>query len=191
MPQLIELETDRLRLRQWTLADRAPFAQINADPRVMEYFPEPLTRAASDALAARFQALLQERGWGFWAVEHKASGELAGFVGLNIPSAALPFSPCVEIAWRLAAHHWGRGLATEAAREALRVGFEILELPAIVSFTALGNTRSRAVMARLGMREAGTFEHPHVPEGSPLRRHCLYRLGRDEHSRSTCHQARS
>ncbi len=185
MTQPIELETDRLRLRQWTLADRAPFAALNSDPRVMEYLSEPLTRAASDAMADRCQAILQERGWGFWAVEHKGTGEFAGFVGLHIPSATLPFSPCVEIGWRLAAHHWGKGLATEAATEALRAGFEMLGLPAIVSFTALGNARSRAVMQRLGMREAGTFEHPHVPEGSPLRLHCLYRLGRDEYFHDT------
>ena len=188
MPQPIELETERLRLRQWTLADRAPFALLNSDPRVMEYLSEPLTRAASDAMADRCEALLQERGWGFWAAEYKATGEFAGFVGLHVPSPALPFSPCVEIGWRLAVHHWGRGLATEAAREALRAGFELLGLTSIVSFTALGNVRSRAVMVRLGMREAGTFEHPHVPEGSPLRPHCLYRLGRDEYLHGIAHQ---
>ena len=189
MPELIELETERLRLRQWTPADRAPFAALNADPRVMEFLSEPLTRVASDAMADRCQALLQERGWGFWVVECKASGQFAGFVGLHVPSAALPFSPCVEIGWRLAAQHWGKGLATEAAREALRVGFERLGLSEIVSFTALGNARSRAVMGRLGMREAGTFEHPHLPEGSPLRPHCLYRLGRDAYLHETSHPA--
>jgi RimJ/RimL family protein N-acetyltransferase len=187
MTQLLELETDRLRLRQWTLADRAPFAVLNSDPRVMEYLSEPLTRAASDALAERCQSLLQEKGWGLWAVEHKATGEFAGFVGLHTPPAALPFSPCVEIGWRLAANHWGRGLATEAAREALRAGFEVLGLPSIVSFTALGNVRSRAVMERLGMREAGTFGHPHVAEGSPLRMHCLYRLERDAYLHEASH----
>jgi RimJ/RimL family protein N-acetyltransferase len=117
MTQLIELETARLRLRQWTPADRAPLASLNADRRVMEHLSEPLTREASDALADRFQALLEERGWGFWVTEDRASGQFAGFVGLHIPSAALPFSPCVEIGWRLAAHYWGRGLATEAARK--------------------------------------------------------------------------
>jgi RimJ/RimL family protein N-acetyltransferase len=187
MTQLMELETDRLRLRQWMPADRTPFALLNSDARVMEYLSEPLTRAASDALADRCQSFLEERGWGLWAVEDKATGEFAGFVGLHIPPATLPFSPCVEIGWRLAVHHWGRGLATEAAREALRAGFEVLRLPSIVSFTALGNIRSRAVMGRLGMREAGTFEHPHVAEGSPLRMHCLYRLERAEYLHEASH----
>lgn len=182
MADLIEVETERLRLRQWKLADREPFAALNADPRVMEFFPSPLTRAESDAMAGRCQLLIEERGWGFWAAECKASREFVGFVGLHVPSAELPFSPCVEVDWRLAFQHWGKGFASEAAREALRVGFHLLRLKEIVSFTAVGNRRSRAVMERLGMRETGTFEHPQVPEGLGLRLHCLYRLVHETHT---------
>lgn len=147
----------------------------------MAYFPARLARAESDAIAARCEALIRERGWGFWAAELKASRAFIGFVGLNSPAADLPFSPCVEVGWRLAFSHWGKGLASEAARGALRVGFESLGLNEIVSFTAVGNFRSRAVMERLGMFESGTFEHPHLPEGSSLRLHCLYRLPRAHH----------
>ncbi len=179
MAELIEVETKRLRLRQWNLADREPFAVLNADPRVMEFFPAPLARAESDAMADRCQLLIEERGWGFWAAESKATREFIGFVGLHIPSAELPFSPCVEIGWRLAFQHWGKGFASEAAKEALRVGFELLGLKEIVSFATVGNFRSRAVMERLGMQESGTFEHPQVPEGSGLRQHCLYRLSHE------------
>jgi len=107
----IEFQTTRLLLRQWTPADRAPFATMNADPRVMRHFPALLSRAESDAMADRCQALIEERGWGFWAVELKASGAFIGFVGLHTPSATLPFSPCVEIGWRLAADYWGQGSA--------------------------------------------------------------------------------
>ena len=181
MPHPIELQTERLCLRQWVPADREPFAALNSDPRVMEYLSEPLTRAASDAVADRCESLIRERGWGFWAAEHRATRELVGFVGLHTPSLALPFAPCVEIGWRLAAHQWGKGLATEGAKAVLRAGFELLELQEIVSFTALGNVRSRAVMERLGMRLAGTFDHPHVPDGSPLQLHCLYRLRREQY----------
>ena len=178
---MIEHETERLLLRQWCASDREPFAALNADPRVMEYFPALLDRAASDAMADRCQALIDKRGWGLWAVETRDSHAFIGFVGLHIPTAALPFNPCVEIGWRLAHSHWGRGLATEAAQAALRVGFEVLRLPEIVSFTARSNLRSRAVMAKLGMIDAGeAFEHPSVPLGSPLRRHCLYRLSRGQ-----------
>lgn len=178
MAKPIELLTERLRLRQWNDADYAPFAALNADPRVMEFFPAPLTRSESDAMAERCRSLIEERGWGFWAAESKATHQFIGFVGLHIPSAELPFSPCVEVGWRLAFEYWGRGLATEAARAALKFGFEGLGLPEIVSFTAIGNARSRAVMERLGMRESGTFEHPQVPAGNALRPHCLYRLSR-------------
>lgn len=178
MTRSITLETERLVLRQWRPSDREPFAAMGADPRVMEHFPALLTRAQSDVLADRCEALIQERGWGFWAAELKASHEFIGFVGLHTPSPELPFSPCVEIGWRLSVAHWGQGLASEAARAALHFGFTSLALEEIVSFTALHNAKSRAVMQRLGMRDAGTFEHPHVPEGSALRLHRLYRLPR-------------
>ncbi|MGB5557939.1 MAG: GNAT family N-acetyltransferase [Paracoccaceae bacterium] len=181
MAELIEFDTERLRLRQWCAADHEPFAVLNADPKVMELYPAPLDRAESDSMADRCQALIAERGWGFWAVETKSKNEFIGFVGLHTPAPELPLSPCVEVGWRLAAQHWGQGFATEAARGALRVGFERLELPEIVSFTSVINLRSRAVMERLGMREAeNTFEHPNVPVGSVLRKHCLYRLSRGQ-----------
>jgi len=181
MSQIIEFETDRLRLRQWLPADREPFAALNADPNVMEFFPAILDRAASDAIADRCESLIAERGWGFWAAEEKESGQFIGFVGLHTPSPELPFSPCVEIGWRLATRYWNKGFATEAARGALRVGFELLRLKEIVSFTAVRNLRSRAVMEKLGMAEApGTFEHPHLAEGHALRLHCLYRLSREQ-----------
>lgn len=180
LPSPLEIDTPRLRMRQWRAADRAPFAALNADPRVMEHFPSTLDRAASDAIAERCETLIAERGWGFWAVERRDSGDFIGFVGLNVPTAALPFAPCVEIGWRLAHAAWGQGLASEAARAALTTGFETLGLAEIVSFTALSNRRSQAVMERLGMRRTSEdFDHPVLPEGHPLRRHCLYRLNAD------------
>lgn len=149
---------------------------MNSDPEVMRYFPAPLSREESDAMADRISGLIAERGWGFFALELKTEKRFIGFTGLHTPFAKLPFGPCVEIGWRLARDQWGRGLATEAAREALRFGFGDLKVPEIVSFTAVGNARSRAVMERLGMRRDGDFDHPDLPEGNPLRRHALYRL---------------
>ena len=181
----VELETPRLRLRQWRDTDRAPFAALNADPEVMEFFPAPIDRAASDASIDRWQEQFAQHGWSNWAVELTDSGCFIGFVGLSVPRRVLPFSPCVEIGWRLARAFWGQGYATEAARAALRFGFDQLDLSEIVSFTAVGNARSRAVMERIGMRDAREdFEHPGVPEGHALRRHCLYRLGRQEWTRT-------
>jgi len=172
-------ETERLRLRQWLPLDFAPFAALNADARVAEHLPGPLSRAESDALTLRLQALIEERSWGFWALELKASGELIGFVGLGSVPAGLPSSPGVEVAWRLAPRFWGRGYATEAARVALGVGFTDLGLDEVLAYTAIRNERSRAVMLRLGMVEAQpTFSHPALPEAHPVREHCLYRLSR-------------
>jgi RimJ/RimL family protein N-acetyltransferase len=147
----------------------------------MEFFPATLDHAASNALADRCEAFIAERVWGPWAAEIKRSNQFIGFVGLHVPAPELPFSPCVEIAWRLAFQHWGKGFASEAARGALRVGFELLNLSEIVSFTTVLNLRSRAVMERLGMQETkDVFEHPDVPAGNPLRLHCLYRLSREQ-----------
>jgi len=181
MNELIEFNTARLRLRQWRDADRVPFADLNADRQVMQYFPARLSRAESDAMADRCQALITERGWGLWAVETRSGREFIGFVGLHVPAAPLPFCPCVEVGWRLATRFWGQGFATEAARTALGVGFGQLGLDEIVSYTSILNLRSRAVMQRLGMTESEeTFEHPVVPEGHALREHCLYRLTRSQ-----------
>jgi RimJ/RimL family protein N-acetyltransferase len=177
----IEFRTERLYLRQWQPGDREPFAQLNADPRVMECFPNLLDRATSDALADRIEANIRDRGWGLWAVELQATQEFIGFVGLNVPAVELPCSPCVEIGWRLAFPYWGKGYATEAAKGALRIGFEVLHLDEIVSFTALPNRRSQAVMERLGMRKMSeTFLHPSLPGGHPLAEHILYTLSRSE-----------
>lgn len=177
----MEIETPRLLLRQWRKADFAPFAALNADPKAMKYFPAPLSLAESDAMAERCQALIAARGWGLWAVEARHAGSFIGFVGLNSPAYELPFSPCIEIGWRLAFDHWGQGYASEAARAVLHAGFERLRLAEIVSFTALGNLRSQAVMRRIGMHETpDRFDHPRIPAGHPLRRHCLYRISLEQ-----------
>lgn len=173
----IEVETARLRLRTWRDSDRAPYAALNADPRVMAHFPALIPREASDASVDAFIAGFAERGWSNWAVERRDTGEFIGFTGLTIPKRHFAFSPCVEVGWRLAHAHWGFGFASEAALASLTVGFERIGLDEIVSMTALSNTRSQAVMRRIGLVDAGfIFEHPGVPEGHALRPHCLYRL---------------
>ena len=178
LPHPVELETPRLELRQWRDEDQPAFAAMNADPRVMEHFVAPLTRAESDALVERSRDAIDRRGWGLWALERRADGELLGFVGLTYVRDELPFAPAVEVGWRLAAHAWGAGYATEAARAALAFGFDTLGLARIVAFTAATNMRSMAVMKRLGMTQIGTFDHPAVPAGHRIRPHVLYELAR-------------
>lgn len=177
---LIEIRTPRLLMRQWRPEDRVPFAAMNADPRVMEYFPAPLDRTGSDKLAERCEEGIAANGWGLWALELPAGGEFIGFTGLCIPAATLPFSPCIEIGWRLAAEHHGFGYATEAAGAALQAAFTTLNLDEIVSFTSLLNQKSRAVMCKIGMRSAGNFGHPRVAPDSPLHEHCLFKITREE-----------
>jgi RimJ/RimL family protein N-acetyltransferase len=179
MVEPIELETERLRMRVWRDADRAPFAAMNADPEVMRHFPETLDAARSNASVDGWLAQFAAQGWSNWALERRADGTFLGFVGLSVPRRSFPFSPCVEVGWRLARAHWHRGYATEAARAALRAGFERIGLDRIVSFTTLANAASRAVMVRIGLVDTGRdFDHPAIPEGHPQRRHCLYAIER-------------
>jgi len=174
------LTTARLTLRQWREADLVPFAALHADPVAMQFMPRCLSRAESDDFARRLQGQLAARGFGPWAVEHRAGGEFLGCVGLAAPGFEAHFTPCTEIAWRLAREHWGCGYATEAARACLQFAFQTLALPEVVSFTALDNLRSQAVMRRLGMRQDGEFEHPRLPPGHRLRSHVLYRIARGD-----------
>jgi RimJ/RimL family protein N-acetyltransferase len=174
------LETERLLLRQWRDEDYDRFAQINADPRVMDYFPEPLSRIDSDAMADRCRELIGERGWGLWAVELKLNGDFIGILGLNQPQNRLPCSPCTEIGWRLAYQYWGKGYATEAGLRALGFAFDTLLLDEVVAFTTLANLRSRAVMQRLGMVDTHrNFKHPSVAPDHPLAEHVLYSMASD------------
>jgi len=179
-PAVHELRTPRLHLRRWRDTDRAPFAALNADPRVMEHFPSALSREESDRVAARIDAGIATRGFGLWAVEVPGVTAFAGFVGLSVPGFEAPFTPCVEIGWRLAVEHWGHGYATEGARATLAFAWETLKLDGVVAFTAVDNIRSRRVMARLGMRRdpAEDFDLPEIPADHPLRRHVLYRIAR-------------
>jgi RimJ/RimL family protein N-acetyltransferase len=175
------INTPRLKLRQWQADDYAPFAAMNADPIVMEYFPALLTTDQSNAMADKIQAKITDQGWGLWAVEILETGAFAGFVGLNRPGYPLPCSPCVEVGWRLDKAFWGKGYATEAGNAALEFAFNTLRLDEVVSFTAVPNVRSQAVMQRLGMTNTGqNFEHPMVPEGDRLREHVLYKLDRSQ-----------
>ena len=174
----LKIETPRLTLRQWRDSDADPFAEMNADPRVMEFFPSTMTREKSDEMLTRCRDLIAVRGWGIWAVELRDSGELMGCIGLHTPGYDLPFVPCVEVAWRLKVDAWGKGYCSEAARAVIDAGFTQLGLKEIVAYTALPNVRSQAVMRKMGMVRdpAEDFDHPLIGEDHWLRKNCLYRL---------------
>jgi RimJ/RimL family protein N-acetyltransferase len=177
MADRTELSTPRLQLRRWRVEDRGPFAALNADRVVMEFFPSVLSPEQSDALIDRIEAGLDECGFGLWALQVRATAEFIGFTGLAVASFDAHFTPAVEVGWRLARSAWGNGYATEAALKALAFGFEEVELDEIVSFTTLSNMRSRAVMDRIGMLHDpdDDFDHPGLPPGREFRRHVLYR----------------
>ena len=143
MADLVELQTARLRLRAWRPEDRDPFAALNADPVVMEHFPAPLTRAESDEMVDRIEGRFAEHGWGLWAAERTDTSTFIGFIGLNIPGFMAPFLPGVEIGWRLAKEHWGRGFAPEGATEVLRYAFEDGDWAEILSWTTVKNKLSQ------------------------------------------------
>ncbi len=170
------LHGSRITLRAWCDDDLAPFAVLNADAEVMRWFPDPLSREDSDLMVGRIRGHWATRGWGHWALQVPGIG-FAGFVGLAQTPFDLPwpqFNPApVEIGWRLARAAWGQGYASEAARLVLAHAREVLRLPLVVSFTALGNVRSQAVMQRIGLQRLGEFDHPRLP-GHALQRHVLY-----------------
>ena len=174
---MTQLNTQRLVLREWRDDDFPVFHQLNADLKVMEFFPAVLSEAESLALFKEVRARFQQNTFGLWACELKANHEVIGFVGLNIPTDDLPFNPCVEIGWRLLPHDQKQGLAQEAAQAVLACGFNDFNLPEIVAFTTLSNLPSQALMQRLGMEKAPEyFHHPRLAGNHPLAEHVLYRL---------------
>lgn len=178
----MKLETTRLILREWQESDLEPFAAMNADDRVMEFFPSKLTRDETLSMVERIKARFAADQFCFWAVEEKATNEFVGFVGLGRPHFEAKFMPCVEIGWRLAYGYWGKGYAPEAAREALRDGFERFSLPEIVAFTAAINQKSIRVMEKIAMKRnvEDDFMHPFVEENHPLKPHVLYRISQSD-----------
>jgi RimJ/RimL family protein N-acetyltransferase len=174
------LETDRLILRQWRQSDLDAFWRMGQDREVMEFLLPLANRAASDAVADKLKSHIEEHGFGFWALQEKVGAPFIGFTGILRVGDDLPFAPAVEVGWRLARAHWGKGYASEAARAALAFAFNDMKLDEVVALTVPANRRSQAVMTRIGMSRnaADDFDHPRVPDGDPLKRHVLYRIAR-------------
>lgn len=172
------IQTERLILRKWKESDLDPFSRMNADARVMEYFPKLLTLEETKAFIDRITRHIDDHGYGLFACELKETREFMGYVGLAIPNIETEFTPCVEIGWRLAFDYCGKGYATEAAIAVLKFGFEELGLNEVLSWTVPANVRSRRIMEKIGMTqdEAGSFNHPRISEDNPLSRHVLYRI---------------
>ena len=171
-------ETPRLLLRQWIEEDRDPFAKLNSSKKVMEFFPKTLSKKESNDIIDKASQLIEEKGYCFWAVELKESSEFIGMIGVNDVLFDAPFTPAVEIGWRLDQRFWRRGLAAEGATAALNFAFSTLKLKEVVAFTSILNDPSMRLMEKIGMRrdEKGDFDHPNLEEGNRLRQHVLYRI---------------
>jgi RimJ/RimL family protein N-acetyltransferase len=180
------LKTSRLILRRWKDSDLQPFAAMNADPIVMEHFPKTSTLEETKSMIERIETRFSENGFGLWAAEIISTQEFIGFVGLQRPTFEAPFMPCVEIGWRLAKQFWGQGYAPEAASGVLQDGFERILLDEIVSMTTTTNLNSMRVMQKIGMKTnpKENFQHPLVEDGHRLQEHVLYRISKEQWSRS-------
>jgi RimJ/RimL family protein N-acetyltransferase len=174
-PRFDTVRTERLLLRRWRESDREPFAELNADPETMRFFPATLNRAESDAFVDRIESRFDQQGFGLWALELRQTGEFVGYTGLNPMPPGVPGEGGMEVGWRLLRQHWQHGYATEAATAAVQVAFEGAGLAEIWSMTAVLNEPSQAVMRRIGLTEFARFDHPRIREGSPLRPHVAYR----------------
>lgn len=173
-----EFETERLILRKWREEDTVSFCAINNDPKVIEFLRGAMSLKECKNFIAKTNLRIEKWGFGLWSVALKGDEESIGFVGLNCPDFESHFTPCVEIGWRLASRHWGKGYAVEAAKASLKIGFENFDLKEIVAFTVPKNLRSISVMEKIGMKRdfAGDFNHPKLPLDHHLSRHILYRV---------------
>lgn len=177
------IKTERLLLRQWRNEDFLPFSQITSDPRTTEFFStSALNREESDRLADSFMAGIEKRGWGFWAVSVPGVSDFIGYIGLSPVDYKTHFTPAVGIGWQLSYDYWGKGYATEGAKEVLRQAFTLLKLDEVVSITVPGNKRSIRVMEKIGLhrRQEDDFDHPILPIEHPLKKRILYRLRKEE-----------
>jgi RimJ/RimL family protein N-acetyltransferase len=178
MTHPVTLTGPRVTLRPWRLPeDLEPLFAINGDPEVMRYFQNTHDRAESDAWGRRIAENFGDRSYGFWVLDLPEEG-MVGVVGLQPVAFDAPFTPAVEIGWRIATRMQRRGLAEEAARIALAHAFGPAGLPRVVAFTPPANEPSWRLMEKLGMRREGTFEHPRLPDGHALRLHLLYAVER-------------
>lgn len=171
----------RLGFRNWKDSDYEAFANMNQDPEVMRFFPEPLKPEETKGLIDRIQQHFDEYGYTFYAVDHLVDDEFIGFIGMVRATFESHFTPCNEIGWRLRKEYWGTGLATEGAKACLEHGFSTLGFDEIYSFTATTNHPSENVMKKIGMTKVDEFDHPKLPADSPLLRHVLYKITKAEH----------
>lgn len=171
---MVYIETERLLLRQYKPTDETDFIRLFQDAAVMRYFLATKTTAEAQATFIKFQRLIEENGYGVFAVEEKESQQFIGFIGLNRFEFEVDFAPAIEIAWRLLPEFWNKGYATEGAKACLDFAKNQLKLDRVYAFTTVSNTPSEQVMIKSGMTYVKNFNHPLVPQDHPFLEHRLY-----------------
>lgn len=175
------MQTQNLTLRPWRQSDLQFLAQLCADETVMQYFPKVLSEEESADFLRRLMEHQEKHGFTYFALEEKASGELIGFVGLALQEYESPFTPAVDIGWRLMPHAWGKGNATEGAKRCLQLAFEELNLDAVIAVCSQSNSASERVMQRLGMKPMGEFQHPKLSEHPELQPCLCYQISASDY----------
>lgn len=176
MIKIITLETEHLRLRQWKTCDFPWYSNITSNKSIMKFFPKTLNKGESDKAAIKFMNLIEQRGWGFWAVEEKSTGKFIGYAGLHAPRTKFSFSPCVEIGWRMSEECWDNGYVLEAGMAIVDCAFNQIGLEEIVYFSSIHNKKAELVIDKLGMHKEAYFKHSFVEENHYLSDHYLYKI---------------
>lgn len=167
--------SERLGFRAWEESDLDAMAAICADERVMEFFPKPLSRADTKGFIEKMQEQQAAYGHCYFAVELLERDGLIGFVGLAYQTYEAPFTPGVDIGWRLAQSAWGHGYATEGAKRCLVFAKEELKLNKMYAVASKTNLNSINVMEKIGMRLELEFNHPALHADSGLNPCVLYK----------------
>lgn len=172
-------ESERLGFRRWEQRDRSLFAAMSIDVDVMEYFPKLLNEDEAGQLIDRFETHMTDKAYTMWAVEKKDDATFIGFIGMLEITMPILGKGHAEIGWRLDKQFWKKGYAVEGARACLAYAFGPLNMTEIYSFTAAINKPSQTVMKRIGMHKVEDFDHPKLDVDSPLKKHVLYKIGRE------------
>lgn len=164
--------SERLGFRNWTDDDILLMSAINADPEVMEFFPSVVTSEQTAAFIQRMKDMFATNGYCYFAVDRLEDNTFIGFIGLCHQDYEAPFTPCVDIGWRLNKKSWLKGFATEGAKRCLQYAFEDLLLNNIKSIAPAINAKSIHVMQKLGMQKQLDFIHPKLKDNKRLK-HCV------------------
>ena len=172
--------SDRLGFRPWRESDIDWYAEMNADERVMQYFPSVMTREESLKSMHKLTDAYRDLGHTYYVTELLDRGDIIGFIGIGYQKFEAAFTPIKDLGWRLRPNYWGNGYATEGAKRCIETAFahEPLNLDVLYAITPKTNLPSINVMKKIGMHHYTDFHHPELNDCPELQSCVLYRLVR-------------